>query len=154
MDARLCRSRPVILFVDDVDCCFRQRTSDVEDRLVEGRRAQADARIVGESEALLGPTKDIPVELHVLVFVMQRHYSVVSRRDSRNGNGRFARTSLDRARLVTIRLCHVLGPSVGRVEEQNADHAVGIAQTLGVNLDRALLRTAFGGRGRRKGIGQ
>ena len=83
----------------------------------EGRSAQSNMRIVRKPETLFRDPNEVPVQLAILVLVVNRNHPVVTRRQIVHHRRRLMRARPNRRRPVIHGFAHILGPAVACLED-------------------------------------
>lgn len=102
-------------------------------RLLEGWRGKHHLGIVGEAEAFLGDSDEISVELVVAILIVDGSYSVISRRNIRPFRDGSPARFVDGCGAVPKGLLQTLRPAVRGLEDDCAEIANRIAESVHMN---------------------
>ena len=140
------------LLVLQMDRHVRSWAANVDLGFEERRSDKANVRIVGEAEAFLGNSKHVAVQLRIAVLVVNGGDGVIARWQMRPYRGRGAAGRVNWRRPGTICLGGVFRPSIRRREDDRAQIAVGVAESIYVNAQGAAGGGGFSSGMLRRGV--
>src|ERR1035441_5078105 len=97
-------------------------------------------RGVGQAKTLFWPAEHISIELVVFVLVVNGDHAVIARREMLPHHRGLPFTRCDGSGAVAERFVYVFRPALGRDKDRSAHNADGVAQSVHMNSQRAILR--------------